>query len=682
MRTMLLRLAAPVDKSAELMAELGINAFDAQGEFIGMARLAGVLQGALSDMTDAQRQAALAQIFGQDAIRSASILYEQGEVGIRDWITATDDSGFAAETAARKLDNLLGDVEALTGSLETLAIESGGGANAGLRILAQGATALVNQFAQLPSAVSGTAVVLGGLSGVGLLAFAAFVKMRGAAANALDELRNMGPAGARAAGGLQRAAVWGGRAVAVFAGLQIAAAAVDAASDDLNPQIDAMAEGLARFARTGETSGEAARVLGDNFESLAESMRLISPEGLGPDIGRGIQSLLSPAEWGAWEGSVRRGKQELEALDQALAQLVSSGRQTEAATAFERLADVAEREGVSVARLRDMLPSYTSALETAGAGNTAAADQFEELAGSVQQVEQDVAALNEEFGRLFGIQMDLDEAQLQYKQGLADLAAELDDGATSLSLNTQAGRDNRAAVLDQITAVGDLRQANIDNGMSMDDANGKYDAQLDKIGAMLIERGFEEGAVRDLIGAYRDIPATVKTEVHTPGLDAATRRAEAYRLQLGYIPSRVTTEFNTLVTRTYGPGANTVERWGGIVHAQHGQLIPAHIATSPTVMYGERATGGEAYVPMNGNRDRSMSILQTAAGWYGATIADTASMRQAQRWQGSGGGGGGVAVVQLHITGDGSARADFIISEVRRGVERRGGDVQVVLGKG
>ena len=83
LKTMLLALANPSGEAAKLMAELGINAFDAQGQFVGLEGLAGQLKAGMEGLTDAQRNQALATIFGTDAIRPASILYEQGAEGIR-----------------------------------------------------------------------------------------------------------------------------------------------------------------------------------------------------------------------------------------------------------------------------------------------------------------------------------------------------------------------------------------------------------------------------------------------------------------------------------------------------------------------------------------------------------------------------------------------------------------------
>lgn len=110
-KTMLQRLANPMGKAQQQMDDLGISAWDAQGNFVGLAEFSGQLQTAMADLSPEARNAAMSVIFGADAVRAANVLYEQGEEGIRGWITAVDDAGYAAETAALKQDNLRGDLE-------------------------------------------------------------------------------------------------------------------------------------------------------------------------------------------------------------------------------------------------------------------------------------------------------------------------------------------------------------------------------------------------------------------------------------------------------------------------------------------------------------------------------------------------------------------------------------------
>lgn len=165
LKTMLISLANPSTKAANLMKELGINAYDAQGNFIGLSGLAGVLKDKLSGLSQEQRNQALATIFGTDAIRAANVLYEQGAEGIDDWTKAVSESGFAAEQAAAKNNNLKGDLENLSGSFESLMISLGEGGQGPLRSLVQTLDILVDGFSSLPAPVQQSIVLLTALVG-------------------------------------------------------------------------------------------------------------------------------------------------------------------------------------------------------------------------------------------------------------------------------------------------------------------------------------------------------------------------------------------------------------------------------------------------------------------------------------------------------------------------------------
>lgn len=166
LNSMLMKLAAPSTEASNTMKELGISAYDAQGHFVGMAKFAGQLQKAEKDLTDEQRNQANATIFGSYAIKAANYLYEAGESGVNKWTKAVSESGYAAEQAAAKNNNLKGDLENLSGSMESLMISVGEGAQGPLRKMVQGLDTLVDAFAGLPSGAQQTLVVMASLAGV------------------------------------------------------------------------------------------------------------------------------------------------------------------------------------------------------------------------------------------------------------------------------------------------------------------------------------------------------------------------------------------------------------------------------------------------------------------------------------------------------------------------------------
>lgn len=168
LKSMLQRLAGPSKEAANTMEELGINAYDASGNFIGLEALAGQLKDRMGDLSMEQRNAAMNTIFGADAVRAANALYEAGADGVAQWTKTVSESGVAAEMAAAKTDNLKGDMEQLSGAIETALIQTGSGANDALRDIVQSVTGVVDAFASLDPNMQ-QLIVKGGLM-IGALA--------------------------------------------------------------------------------------------------------------------------------------------------------------------------------------------------------------------------------------------------------------------------------------------------------------------------------------------------------------------------------------------------------------------------------------------------------------------------------------------------------------------------------
>lgn len=348
-KTMLGALTPNSEKAKSLMEELGISAYDAQGNFIGLADFAGNLRDALSGMTDEQRQATLETIFGSDAVRAASILYEQGADGIQTWINKVDDQGYAAETAATKLDNLKGDLEALGGSLETAFIGTGDGSQGPLRSLVQGITSVVNAYNELPGAaknavgaLSGVAALLGG----GLWAAS---KVVNGIASAQEALKNLGVEAGRTKGILSGIAKGGISFGALVISLDLLQRAFEGLTDSavdlssLNRELDALADG--RIVGSMEDLSMWLDDIGDKWQRDWNPLSRISP----------------------WDPSGYENAEEgLKGVDEALAGLVEGGNSQQAAEIFARIKEEAKDAGLSTSDLRDTFEQYDTALRNAG----------------------------------------------------------------------------------------------------------------------------------------------------------------------------------------------------------------------------------------------------------------------------------------------------------------------------
>lgn len=200
LKQMFISLAAPTDKARKLMSGLGINIYDAQGAMLPFEEILYEIQDGFQGMTEEQRNAAAATLFGSDAVRAANILLRSGADGWNEMSRAVRKGGAASEVAASRQKGFNGAMEYFKGTMESLLIEvllpfldtlSGG-----LRWIAD----LVALFTQLPRpvqyaalaflavlaaigpvllAISGLATVMGlllspiGLIGVAIAALAA-----------------------------------------------------------------------------------------------------------------------------------------------------------------------------------------------------------------------------------------------------------------------------------------------------------------------------------------------------------------------------------------------------------------------------------------------------------------------------------------------------------------------------
>lgn len=455
LKQLLLQLAAPSVKAKDLMKELGIQAYDASGNFVGLSKLAGELQDKLGGLTQEQRQSALATIFGSDAMRAANILYQQGAQGIQDWTKKVDQQGAASKTAATMTDNLAGDIERLKGQLETLFIESSTGTNSGLRILVQALDHLVGLFTDLPGPVKNGIVVLAGLSGAALLAAAAWLKVRRTVGDAMDALNKAGPVSANVAVGLEKSTRWASKAAVALAAVAAAGQAVDAIfGDPLNAQVNALARGLAKFGKDGTVAGEMARVFGEDLTHLDDALKSMDT-GVWTDMTSGfagtVEGLTGTGH--LFEDSLTRTKERIAALDTAMAQLVTSGHSADAEAAFRSLADEGAKFGISTNELNKALPEYAAALDEAkngtdaqGQAAMAAAVKQADLASSLDDLVAKGKTLTDIWTELNGTMVNSDAALLSAKEKIEALGEVFKDNHGKIVGNTIEALRNRTAL--------------------------------------------------------------------------------------------------------------------------------------------------------------------------------------------------------------------------------------------
>lgn len=635
LKTMLLRLENPVGQAGTLMNSLGLKTYDASGKFVGMSNFAGQLQKSLGGMTDEQRNAALATIFGSDAVRAATVLYGLGSKGMDDYSKAMNQTGTAADTAQKKTDNLAGDIERLKGSIETLAIQSGSGANGGLRSLVQMLGSMVDSFGSLPSSVQSTITVVTGLTGVATLAAVGWFKMKDKISEVSASLTAMGPAGAKAATALGSVTSFAGKALLVLGALQLASAAWASAAGDAAPNMTELNKDLIKFGESGEVAGAAATLFGKKLDLLKYDIGTWG-SGFWAKAGNGFAGIVEgfTGTGQVFDESLTHAKARTGELDQALAAMVSSGHGDDAAKVFAKITDEAKKQGISLNDVKAALPSYAASLDGATASQQANADAASKqstntnlLAGSLRDAVDAASGLKNLLDQLNGAQLNVNETTIAAEKAVDDLTSTIKENGRSLDLGTEKGRANQGALDALAKAAIDAADAVYQQTGDVDAAAATFNHYRDAMINAYVQMGYTKDKAKQLADQLMAIPKDIPINVTQ------------------------TTRFITIgkPAQTEGNRPGNFQAQGGTVdfYAGGGFNEPSHRAQIMPAgawrVSAEPETGGEGYVPLGwSKRNTAMSTLSAINTRFGNPL---------------GGSGGGPTAVTLLFTATGGGKA-------------------------
>lgn len=493
LKTMLIALANPAGKTAAEMERLGINAYDASGNFIGLEALAGQLQTQLGGLDQATRNAALAQIFGNDAYRAANYLMEAGASGFDTWTQKVNDQGYAAEAAAKRLDNLKGDLEALSGAFETALIGMGEGGDGALRGLVQSVTDVVNAFNGLPDGVQQASLAIiggGGLVALGVAGLMKLVTGINETKTAMQALNVSAKTAGIAVGGV-------GAALAVAAiGLTVwaqnaaeAQARTDgyiATLDELGRVTDATRSTIAAALAESDVK----TWFGDDPQSLIQ---------IGEQLGLTVQDLTGY----------------ILGVDEAVTKVNATYQDNIQGTAgmaaeAEMLKSRLDEESGSLSEAEKEAARKTEANEALGVSEGNAASAMGEVIDAAQEQADALDEAWESAQRFTDEALDVRSAQRDLQSAIDDASKSVKENGTTLDISTEKGRANQAA-LDDIAR----------SGLNLVDAQR--------------EQGASEKTLQKTMATTRD-----KFIAAAEAMGVGSAKAEALADDLGLIPTEVT----------------------------------------------------------------------------------------------------------------------------------------------
>lgn len=624
LRGIFLGLTAPVGAGAKAIEKYGINVRDAQGNFIGLEGAAGELQKRLGGLTRAERDAALASIFGRNQVTAATILYNEGAAGVRNWTSAVDESGFAARTAATKMDNLAGDVEQLKGALDSAFIQSGSGGTSFLRGLAQDATGTIDSFNALNPAVQQFAFKGAAIAGASLLAGGALIKLTAGVASATTGLVALGaiaPATAAKVGTLTAAL---GPAAAAFAAVAAGAALMNALEpavknvNELETSLGKIAVGQGNLndAFSGSNwAGELAAFLSGGVTPAKDLQSALRGLEISQDTFGGKFAALREKVTPGTQ-AIERARDEVGNLDAALSGMVSKGQGDQAAAAIKNL-------GITSQQVARFLPEYSGALKTAGDAAASSFRQgerdFANGAKGVKEVGAEAGRTADELAALTAEIYNSANAALQLSGGAIAVEAAMDAAAASvkangknLDINTEKGRANQTALNNLASAALSNTSAMQEQGKSASsiaEANERAKASYINTAKAM---GMNGDKARELANELFALPTEVTSKVVVSGAKTSAKEARSLNAALKGVPAetraRIVTIANTkgakaaqvelakvksksVIAKATGKGVNTVKEIDAAIKKLKSKAVraQANAAGKPAVDALDRA---------------------------------------------------------------------------------------------
>ncbi|MFE6931745.1 hypothetical protein ACFVDT_06910 [Streptomyces sp. NPDC057699] len=453
------------------------------------------------------------------------------------------------------------------------------------------------------------------------------------------------------------------------------------------PDVDRLTTSLGKLGDTGKVTGEAAKAFGTDLEGLAESLRVLTRPSTTQSIEKWFSDMLGYGDGGP---AAKAAKEDIDAIDKALSNLVSGGKPELAAAAADELGKAMARQGMSASELNGKLDDYKNALADQAFEQRVAAQAMGLYGDQAQEVQGKLAAQQQSADGLAQSINALSNAYLQARGGLRGMEAAIDAADEALSKNgqtldihTEKGRSNQEALDNLASATMKAAESARANGSSWETVNGIYDRGREKLLASAQAMGLTKAEARALADQILRTPdKTARLKGDMEDLQSKLDKAKA---RLKSVPDSRKAQVRADIYQLEQAIASARRKLDAINGKTSHTYVITHMEARREGSYGTElgyAHGGVIGAAGGGPRSRL-----TLVGEQGPELVDLApgsrvrSNPDTKRMLAGGhaGGGGQPIVVQLQL--DGRQIAQVLIDPLRGEIQAKGGSVQAVLGQ-
>lgn len=502
LRGVLASLQSPSALASKEMDKYGLSMFDANGEMLSLSGIAAQLRTRLGGLSEQERLAALGRIFGNESLNAATLLYEGGAAAVTEWTDAVNDSGYAAQQAAMRQDNLAGDIEKLGGAFDTALIKSGSAANDVLRSMVQGITELIDMYGEAPEPIQATATVLG-------VATAAVLLFAGGAVGARAKFLELKLALDQTSTSMGKTAMIGGAVGLALTGIITVVGLLMAAQAEARQKAEAYAdtleEGTHRVTKaTREMVTESLAAKGqflfweqpsafDKAESLGLSLDRVTDAAMGNvDALKELKAAQEEYQ-AAYDTDKEAG--DTSSIDDARLQNINA------------IIDAVKGENSTIEESIRVAEQQQTALEGSAESSQSATDAYIAQAESVDDLNSKLSTLIDRINEANGVGQDANSTNIAMQNTLRDVDEQIRNVQTGLEgygqgidAATQAGADNRAMLL----GWAEDSQRAAEAQLKLDGNTQGYIARLQDGRQKLIDSAVAMGASQEAAEALAD----------------------------------------------------------------------------------------------------------------------------------------------------------------------------------
>ncbi|MFJ9799819.1 hypothetical protein [Streptomyces sp. NPDC101145] len=323
------------------------------------------------------------------------------------------------------------------------------------------------------------------------------------------------------------------------------------------PDVDRLTTSLKELALTGDFSGELRKTFG-SFDQLTEKMRLYRLESRKAAEFKDqfdVPVLSDISDWGQeiadsfinGEKSLKALQEDFKAADQALADLVKSGRAKEAAAGYKLMQDAGRAAGQSTKTVAETFTEYHAALDSAAAeqrlvaagmglfGEQALATKakLDAQKSSADGLRGAIQALNEAnragLGGMIGFEQAIDDAA----EAASKYAKKLKVSGGKLDLDSEEARAAATALEDLAAKTDEAATAAREAGAPWEEVQGIYTRGKTAFLVAAQAMGLNAQQAETLRQRLLDIPdekstvVTMRTEDAVAGLNAVIEKIQA-----------------------------------------------------------------------------------------------------------------------------------------------------------